>query len=407
MVDRDSGCAVTFNGEIYNFPEIRSELEDLGETFRSSCDTEVVLKAHKHWGIDAVKRFRGIFALALWDPRARAVHLVRDQMGIKPLYWTASHDRDTDEEFVLFASEVRALLASGAVPRRLDPAAVASYLWQGFVVGPHTIVEGVHLLPAATILTIEADTRAPRQNARRMREYWRMPSSADRKTTVPELRDELFKTVKMQLVADVPLGIFLSGGVDSSAVAALASEVVPGAVHTFTVGFDEAAYDETRYAQQVADAVKSRHTSCVLTQQTFQEQLPEAFTAIDQPTFDGINSYFVSRAARGAGMTVALAGTGGDEVFGGYPSFVDIPRLLGAGAWLRFADEEGLVRRAFVGTVTLGARVASAMSWDLCKVAPPQTRWQGRGRRPRGPRRARPVPGLLRAVHPRDPGRPR
>ena len=375
MVDGDSGCAVTFNGEIYNFSGIRRDLEALGETFRSSCDTEVVLKAYKRWGIDAVKRFRGIFALALWDPRSRAVHLVRDQMGIKPLYWTVFHDGDTGEEVVLFASEVRALLASGAVPRRLDPAAVASYLWHGFVVGPTTIVEGVHLLPAATILSIEAGDGARPQNSRRMRQYWAMPSSADGKTTVADLRDELMSTVQMQLVADVPLGVFLSGGIDSSAVAAMASEAAPDAVHTFTIGFDVPAYDETGYAQRVADAIRSRHTRVVLTEQGFQDQLPDAFTAIDQPTFDGINTYFVSRAARNAGMTVALAGTGGDEVFGGYRSFVDIPKMVRAAAWLPLGDEAGIVRRAVDGTATLGARVASGLSWNLFNVAPPQTRW--------------------------------
>jgi asparagine synthase (glutamine-hydrolysing) len=207
-----------------------------------------------------------------------------------------------------------------------------------------------------------------------MRQYWDMPSSADA-TTVDELRAELMNTVKMQLVSDVPLGVFLSGGIDSSAVAALASEVVPDAVHTFTIGFEAAAYDETRYAQQVADAIRSRHTSVVLTEQSFQEQLPDAFTAIDQPTFDGINTYFVSRAARGAGMTVALAGTGGDEVFGGYASFVDIPKGLRAGAWLPGADDPGIVRRISDGTVTLGARFVNEMFWNLLKVAPPQTRW--------------------------------
>ena len=367
MIDADSGCAVTFNGEIYNFAEIRRDLEALGETFRSSGDTEVVLKAHKRWGIDAVKRFRGIFALALWDPRARAVHLVRDPLGIKPLYWTVSRDAASGGEVVLFASEVRALLASGAVPRRLDPAAVASYLWHGFVVGPHTIVEGVHLLPAATILTLEAGAGG----ARRQREYWHLPSSADRRTSVADLREELASAVSLQLVADVPLGVFLSGGVDSSAVAALASRALPGGVHTFSIGFDVPAYDETAYAQRVADAVKSRHTRCVLTEESFHEQLPDAFTAIDQPTFDGINTYFVSRAARGAGMTVALAGTGGDEVFGGYPSFVEIPRMmrtLRAAGWRYLA---GMVD----GAATLGARLASTLSWDLLKVAPPQTRW--------------------------------
>jgi asparagine synthase (glutamine-hydrolysing) len=372
MIDADTGCAVTFNGEIYNFMDLRGDLEALGETFRSSSDTEVILKAYKRWGIDAVARFRGIFALALWDPQARAAHLVRDPMGIKPLYWTLVHDADTGEEILLFASEVRALLASGAVPRRLAPAAVASYLWHGFVVGPETIVEGVHLLPAASILTIEAGAGPGGQNTRRMRRYWELPPSGPRPTSVAELRDELMRTVKMQLISDVPLGVFLSGGVDSSAVAALASEVAPGSVHTFTIGFDVAAYDESRYARQVADAIGSHHTCVVLSEQAFQEQLPDAFTAIDQPTFDGINTYFVSRAARGAGMTVALAGTGGDELFGGYPSYVDIPRAL---RWLPWAGADGLSGRALIGAVNLGARVASDLAWGTLKVAPPQTRW--------------------------------
>jgi asparagine synthase (glutamine-hydrolysing) len=375
MVDGDSGCAITFNGEIYNFAEIRRDLEALGEGFRSSCDTEVILKAYKRWGIEAVGRFRGIFALALWDPRSRAVHLVRDPMGIKPLYWTTIRDGDTGEEVVLFSSEVRALLASGVVPRRLDPGAVATYLWHGFVTGPGTILEGVQLLPAATVLTIKAARAGGHANSSEMRRYWQMPSSEVRTTTVADLREELRKTVGMQLVADVPLGVFLSGGVDSSAVAALASDVAPDAVHTFTIGFDLPAYDETRYARRVAEAIRSRHTDVVLTERCFEEQLPDAFTAIDQPTFDGINTYFVSRAAREAGMTVALAGTGGDEIFGGYPSFGDLPRALRAGRWLPSAEGGGMAGRAFGSAVTLGSRVASALAWDVFKVAPPQTRW--------------------------------
>ncbi len=374
MVDGESGCVVTFNGEIYNFAEIRAELQALGEVFRSASDTEVILKAYRRWGIDAVRRFRGIFALALWDPRSRVAHLVRDPMGIKPLYWTVVRERSRGEDVLLFASEVRALLASGAVPRRLDPAAVASYLWHGFPIGPGTMVEGVRLLPAASILTVAADPLDRTRNTLATRRYWQLPSSTDRTTTVPELREELVRTVGMQLVSDVPLGVFLSGGVDSSAVAALASEAAPDAVHTFTVGFDVPAYDERRYAEQVAAAIKSRHTCVVLTEQTFQEQLPDAFKAIDQPTFDGINTYFVSRAARGAGMTVALAGTGGDELFGGYPSFVDIPRALRAGAWLP-RPGEGLPRRAFEGAVGLLARAGNGVCWDLLKRAPPQTRW--------------------------------
>jgi asparagine synthase (glutamine-hydrolysing) len=376
MTDRDTGCVVVFNGEIYNYREIRRELEAAGEAFRSSSDTEVLLKAYKQWGIDSVKRFRGIFALALWDPRSRAVHLVRDQMGIKPLYWASVKEPGTGEQWVLFASEVRGLLASGAVARRLDPTAVASYLWHGFVIGPRTIVDGVHLLPAASILSLDADHVAAAGNGGpRARTYWQMPSSSARQTTPEDLRAELVRSVQMQLVSDVPLGVFLSGGVDSSAVAALASEAAAGSLHTFTIGFDLPAYDESRYAQQVADAIGSRHTSTVLTEQAFQEQLPAAFTSIDQPTFDGINTYFVSRAARDAGMTVALAGTGGDELFGGYPSYVEIPRALAFCDRLPGSADGSVLRRALDGVASVGSGVASKVYWDLLGVAPPQTRW--------------------------------
>jgi asparagine synthase (glutamine-hydrolysing) len=364
MLDRDSGCAVTFNGEIYNFAQLRAELQAEGESFHSSCDTEVVLKAYTHWGIDAVRRFRGIFALALWDPRARAVHLVRDPMGIKPLYWTVLRDTDGGGEVVLFASELRALLATGAVARSLDPAAVASFLWQGFVVGPNTIVKGVQLLPGGTVLTLGP-------NARTLRRYWDLPPSGGRPAGPRELGDALRESVRMQLVSDVPLGVFLSGGIDSSAVAALASEARPDGLHTFTVGFDSAAHDESAHAERVASAIGSRHTRCLLREQEFLEQLPDAFQAIDQPTFDGINTYFVSRAAREAGMTVALAGTGGDEVFGGYPSFARIPKLMRATAWL---GQRGL-RRAWDGSLGAGSRLASRLAWDVLGVAPPQTRW--------------------------------
>jgi asparagine synthase (glutamine-hydrolysing) len=374
MVDGATGCAVTFNGEIYNFADLRRELESLGEAFRSSCDTEVILKAYKVWGIEAVRRFRGIFAFALWDPAARAVHLVRDQMGIKPLYWTSAADPETGEEILLFASELRALLASGEVTRQVNPAAVASYLWQGFVVGPQTIAAGVQLVPAATIMTISGRGRSHRNETRTLT-YWSLPSSAVRKTSVAEVRQELADAVRMQLVADVPLGIFLSGGVDSSAVAAMAAEVAPGTVHTFTVGFDVPTLDEAPFAEQVARAIGSRHTTVVLSEQSFHGQLPQAFSAIDQPTFDGINTYFVSRAARDAGMTVALAGTGGDELFGGYRSYSDIPRALSFGRRLPLGDPESTRRRAFRGVVGAASGLADRSVWCLLHRAPPQTRW--------------------------------
>src|ERR1700727_2995955 len=154
MVDAATGCVITYNGEIYNFQELRRELESGGASFLSNSDTEVVLKAFVRWGLDAIPRLRGIFAMAIWDPRSRCVHLVRDQMGIKPLYWTIVRGGALSGETLLFASELRSLLASGVVPRRLDPAGVASFLAQGFVVGPGTMVDGVKLLPSASILTV-------------------------------------------------------------------------------------------------------------------------------------------------------------------------------------------------------------------------------------------------------------
>ncbi len=375
MVDEESGCAITFNGEVYNFADIRQELEAQGDAFRSTSDTEVILKAYRRWGLDTVGRLRGIFALGLWDPRSRAVHLVRDPMGIKPLYWAVARAGDSSEEIILFASEVRALLASGAVPRRLDPGTVASYLWHGFTVGPGTMIEGVQLLPAGSILSIEADPGSRSRNACRTRQYWHLPSSKGGSAAVEDLRNELLDTVRMQLVSDVPLGVFLSGGIDSSAVAVLASEAAPGAVHTFTIGFDVSAYDERRYAEQVALAIKSRHTCVVLSEQSFQEQLPDAFTAIDQPTFDGMNTYFVSRAARNAGMTVALAGTGGDELFGGYSSYAEIPRALRVSRWLSKGGGSGVGRRLLAGAGDLVLRCANHLAWNVLEAAPPQTRW--------------------------------
>jgi asparagine synthase (glutamine-hydrolysing) len=252
------------------------------------------------------------------------------------------------------------------VKRRLDPAGVASYLAQGFAIGPTTMVEGVNLLPAGSTLTIEPGTGGGDGNAHTLRTYWTPPSSTARRTTDAELREELARAVQMQLVADVPLGVFLSGGIDSSVVAALASESAPDAVHTFTIGFEESALDESPHAARVAAALGSRHTNIMLREEGFLEQLPDALNAVDQPTFDGINTYFVSRAAREAGMTVALAGTGGDELFGGYPTFAELPKVLRAGSW---------IPRLLDGAIGGAARLAGNVYWDLLGHAPPQTRW--------------------------------
>lgn len=367
MVDAASGCAITYNGELYNFQELRRELESCGDRFISSSDTEVVLKAFVRWGLDAIPRLRGIFAMGIWDPRSRSVHLIRDQMGIKPLYWTIVRGGALGGETLLFASELRSLLASGVVPRKLDPAGVASFLAQGFVVGPNTIVEGVKLLPGASILTLSPGSGSEESNTLSLKRYWELPASAAGSKTEQDLHEVLANTVRTQLVSDAPLGIFLSGGIDSSAVAALASDAAPGAVHTFTIGFEDKGLDESRFAAAVAAAIGSRHTNVVLREDDFLEQLPDSMTAIDQPTFDAINTYFVSRAARNAGMTVALAGTGGDELFGGYRSFVELPKMMRGTSWFPGRQLDGVMRGA--------AAAGGGIFWDILKKAPPQTRW--------------------------------
>lgn len=367
MVDPGTGCVISFNGEIYNFRELRAELESAGESFESRTDTEVVLKAYKHWGLDAVRRLRGIFAIALWDPRSRVVHLVRDHQGIKPLYWTEVRNESLGGETLLFSSELRALLASDVVERRLDPSGVASYLFQGFVVGPGTIVDGVRLLPAGTILTISGGESEGAPNRREFQRYWSLPTKPKRQISESELREVLVDAVGSQLVSDAPLGIFLSGGIDSSAVAALASAGSSDPVHTFTIGFDEDGLDESPFAEKVSEAIGSEHKCVTLREQDFLHQLPDALDSIDQPTFDAINTYFVSRAAREAGMTVALAGTGGDELFGGYPTFSELPKMLRGTKWIP--------GRTFGGAIRFGSKLVGSAFWSVLRQSPPQTRW--------------------------------
>jgi asparagine synthase (glutamine-hydrolysing) len=352
MHEPQSGCVITFNGEIYNYLELRHELEAKGAQFVSNSDTEVILRAYVAWGIDgAVRRFRGIFAFALWDPRERTLHLARDPMGIKPLYWRVSERR------VYFASELRALLMCGT-PRKLDATGVASFLWHGFVTGPSTIIEGVRLLPAASYMTLRDGKLSPEPT-----QYWQLPAEHAGATSEEALAHTLRETVRMQLIADVPLGVFLSGGIDSSSLAALACEVAPSAVKTFNVGFDEPELDESRHAEAVARALGTEHRSLRITESDFRLQLPAALAAIDQPTFDAINTYLVSRAVRDAGVTVALAGTGGDELFGGYRSFRDLPRA----ARLPVPAALGALAHAVAGVVTAGALGLGGV--------PPQTRW--------------------------------
>ena len=361
MIDPREQNTVVFNGEIYNYGQLREELAATGCQFRSRGDTEVLLKAYARWGADALGRLRGMFAFAIFDPRRREVLLARDRLGIKPLYYATV--QRPGGQVLLFASELRALLATGLLQRRLDPGALATFMWNGFVVGPGTAAAGISLLGPGEMMRISLDRPAPKPER-----YWslRPRTPLPRQEALDGLKQALLSAAEQHLVSDVPLGVFLSGGIDSSAVTALAVRAGGRRIKTFHVGFEEAAFDESSYARRVSEALGTEHLELRLTQQRFRGDLAGALASLDQPTFDGINTYFVSRLVREAGFTVALAGTGGDELFGGYDSFVDLPKGLRAASAARALPSAAL---------RLAARLVRRLKMGAAGEVPPQTRW--------------------------------
>ena len=326
IANEDGTLAVVLNGEIYNFRELRRELEAKGHAFRTQSDTEVVVHGYEEWGPECVQRLRGMFAFAVVElergpsPRARRIFLARDRFGIKPLYYVV-----VDGTF-LFASETRALLASGLVNARLSRSALRSYLLFGSVCEPESLLEGIRSLPPAHTLCVEADTPSAPQPG----PYWALEAQAgsevSRTAPATHLRGLLEDAVRLHLIADVPLGVFLSSGIDSAALAALASRERAG-VHTFTVAFRERDYSEAEIARRTAANLGAEHREFVLGAEEMLKRIDEAVAALDQPSMDGINTYFVSWAARQAGLKVALSGLGGDEIFGGYSTFRSAPQV--------------------------------------------------------------------------------
>lgn len=316
-----SGDFLVFNGEVYNFRELALELEE-GGAFATDTDTEVLMRALRTWGIEAVHRLNGMFAFAWWNAEREELFLVRDRLGIKPLYWTQVAGG------LMFASEVRALLASGQVPRNLNRTALVDYLRYGTVHAPDTLIEGVALLPAGHWMRIQdAEVEFGR---------WWSPAEAalnvdpwsSREEAVASVRETLRDAVRLRMRADVPLGAFLSGGIDSSAIVGLMSELSERPISTFSVAFNEGAFDESSWSRQVAEKFNTDHHEIRLTPDHFLQQVPEALAAMDHPSGDGPNTYVVSEATRSAGITVALSGLGGDELFAGYPVFRRSRKLI-------------------------------------------------------------------------------
>jgi len=317
MQDPETGNWITYNGEVYNFRQLRREIGNEFGPWRSNTDTEVVLRAYRKWGTDAFGKLRGMFALAIWDDLKQELFLARDQFGIKPLYYYTDFART-----FLFASEVRALLASELVPRRLDSAALNSYLEFGAVEAPSTIVDKITALLPGELVSIRLSNPSNFQlNVAKYskRENDLRPSS--REHAKAQLRTILEDSVEQHLVSDVPVGVFLSGGMDSSAIVGLMRRVSKKTPKTFSVVFAENQFNEASHSRLVAKKFNTDHCEIELSETSLLGSLPDAISALDQPTMDGINSYVVSKAVKQAGIKVALSGLGGDELFGGYPSF--------------------------------------------------------------------------------------
>jgi asparagine synthase (glutamine-hydrolysing) len=329
MASADGKLVITFNGEIYNYRELRAGLEVRGCRFRSETDTEVVLHLYAEKGEAMVADLRGMFAFGLWDAGRRALLLARDPYGIKPLYYA-------DDGWTLrFASQVKALLAGGQVSREQEPAGWAGFCLFGCVPEPFTTYQEIRALPAGTTMWVDrAGTREAKPffsiaEAYCGAEATALPANDDERTA--RIRAALLDSVRHHLVADVPVGAFLSSGVDSGALVGLMRDAGQQDIQTVTLAFEEfrgTGTDEAPIAEEMAARYGTRHVTRVVTEREFRDDLPKILEAMDQPTTDGLNTWFVSKAARELGLKVAISGLGGDELFGGYPSFRDVPRWV-------------------------------------------------------------------------------
>jgi asparagine synthase (glutamine-hydrolysing) len=363
MASADGRYVLIFNGEIYNFQELRRELERSGHGWRGHSDTEVMLAAFTEWGFEpAVRRFNGMFALALWDRRERRLYLTRDRLGEKPLYYGRMG------QAFLFGSELKALRAHPSFRAEINRDALALFLRYNYIPAPYSIYRNIHKLPPGTFLSLDADLHDSDAVARlpSPRAYWSAREAAERGVAEPfkgteeeavaELESLLSEAVGMRMVADVPLGAFLSGGVDSSTVVALMQAQSPKPVRTFSIGFTEEAYDEARYARAVAEHLKTDHTELYVTPEDAMAVIPRLPALYDEPFSDSsqIPTFLVSQLARRS-VTVSLSGDGGDELFAGYTRY-----LLGQSVWNKISWMPKGSRAVAAGALT----TVSTQTWD-------------------------------------------
>jgi asparagine synthase (glutamine-hydrolysing) len=326
---RRGANVIVFNGEIYNFRQLRAILEALGRSFTSQSDTEVLLELYAAKGVEMLADLRGMFAFALWDGTRRKMLLARDPYGIKPLYYA------DDGGTVRFASQVKALIGGGKVSKQFEPAGAAGFFLRGSIPEPFTMYRAIREVPAGSFLWVDGNGAGGSQTyfsiAATLREAVDGGRSFSENERQALVHDAVLESVRYHMIADVPVGAFLSAGIDSTAVVALARESGANDLQTLTLRFEEYRgrdNDEAPLAALVAEKYGVRHAVRDLTLGEFRGELPRIFEAMDQPTVDGLNSYFISKAAHDFGLKVAMSGTGGDELFGGYTSFRDIPRWM-------------------------------------------------------------------------------
>ncbi len=324
MNSQDKRYTITYNGEIYNYKKLRSQLELEGEKFSSNSDTEVILKLFIKKGAACVQLLRGMFAFVIWDEQERSAFAARDALGIKPFYYLKTTDG------LVFASELRSVLASGYSSKKLSKRGLMSYLLRGSVAEPATLVKNVKMLPAGTHLTWKAGKV-------KLTRYWNIgfkDTHGSRFKAVEITRNALEHSVRAHLVSDVPVAVFLSGGIDSTAIVAIASKLSKSPINTYSLAFEDPEWNEGDIAKRVAKHFGTNHTELVMTAELAKPLFKQFLTDIDQPTIDAFNTYCVSKLASDHGEKVVLSGLGGDELFAGYPSFERLPEMIKKGQLL-------------------------------------------------------------------------
>jgi asparagine synthase (glutamine-hydrolysing) len=318
MSTTDNRYHITFNGEIYNFQELRENLISQGEKFHSQTDTEVILKLYQRIGSDCVQHLRGMFAFAIWDDLEKTCFLARDPLGIKPLYY---YQLGTT---LVFASELRAVLASGLPAINMSLEGLYGYLTTGSVPEPYTLIADIYCLSAGNWLYWQNGNITKKQ-------YWQINFTPE-KISPPEAREivrkALLDSIQHHFISDVPVGIFLSGGIDSTTILALATQTQKSQLSTYSITFAESEFNEGELAQKIANHFGAKHTEYQVTSSFAKTILPDFLAAIDQPSIDGFNTFCVSKVAHDHGMKVVLSGLGGDEIFGGYQSFQKVPQMV-------------------------------------------------------------------------------